>query len=258
MKIDVISKNQDLIGFVSTLAHAGYDVQAVNTIEPCDILVYDFEFKKDIPKIDGIKIENYNDPNQQVEEDFSISFVNKDVSYKINDCCTLMGKGQVRDELKCDMSVNNPDPNLLQLVTKFIRLKNRFKIFSKQPINTFNYCGTIPDNNAGDLYASSKVNIALDKYSLYRILESGGTPLTNIKDSNLPEEMVFDSQEDFEQKAEYLINNEAKDISEIRNDTIKKYNPFVEWANIFNKLGLKKSAKKCKSAIDARSKDLYF
>ena len=114
MKIDVISKNQDLIGFVSTLAHAGYDVQAVNTIEPCDILVYDFEFKKDIPKIDGIKIENYNDPNQQVEEDFSISFVNKDVSYKINDCCTLMGKGQVRDELKCQISVNNPDPTLLQ------------------------------------------------------------------------------------------------------------------------------------------------
>ena len=258
MKINVISKNQDLIGFVSTLAHAGYDVQAVNTIEPCDILVYDFEFKKDIPKIDGIKIENYNDPNQQVEEDFSISFVNKDVSYKINDCCTLMGKGRVRDELKCDMSVNNPDPDLMELVTKFIRLKNRFKIFSKQPIYTFNYCGTIPENNTGDLYASSKVNIVLDKYSLYRILESGGTPLTNIKDSNLPEEMVFDSQEDFEQKAEYLINNEAEDISQIRNETIKKHNPLVEWANIFNKLGLKKSAQKCKSAIDARVKDLYF
>ena len=70
--------------------------------------------------------------------------------------------------------------------------------------------------------------------------------------------MVFDSQEDFEQKAEYLMNNEAKDISEIRNETIKKYNPFVEWANIFDKLGLKKSAQKCKSAINARSKDLYF
>ena len=253
MKINIISKNQDLIGFVSTLVHAGYDVRAVNKIEPCDILIYDFEFKKDIPKIDGIKIENYNDPNQEVEEDFSISFVNKNVSYKINDCCKLIGKGQVRDELKCDMSVNNPDPNLLQLVTKFIRLKNRFKIFSRQPINTFNYCGTIPENNAGNLYASSKVNIAL-----YRILESGGTPLTNIKDSNLPDEMVFDSQEDFEQKAEYLMNNEAKDISEIRNETIKKYNPFVEWANIFDKLGLKKSAQKCKSAINARSKDLYF
>ena len=147
---------------------------------------------------------------------------------------------------------------MIQLVTKFISLKNRFKIFSKQPINTFNYCGTIPENNAGDLYASSKVNIALDKYSLYRILESGGTPLTNIKDSNLPDEMVFDSQEDFEQKAEYLINNKAKDISEIRNETIKKYNPFVEWANIFNKLGLKKSSQKCKSTINARAKDLYF
>jgi len=258
MKINIISKNQDLIGFVSTLVHAGHDVQAVNRIEPCDILVYDFEFKKHIPKIDGIKIENYNDPNQEVEEDFSISFVNNNVSYKINDYCTLIGKGQIRDELKCDISVNNPDSNLLQLVTKFIRLKNRFKIFSKQPINTFNYCGTIPENNAGDLYASSKVNIALDKYSLYRILESGGIPLTNVKDSNLPDEMVFDSQEDFEQKAEYLINNEAKDISEIRNETIKKYNPFVEWANIFNKLGLKKSAQKCKNTINARAKDLYF
>ena len=258
MKINIISKNQDLIGFVSTLVHTGYDVQAVNKIEPCDILIYDFEFKKDIPKIDGLKIENYNDPNQEVEDDFSISFVNKNVSYKINESCILIGKGQVRDELKCDMSVNNLDTNMLQLVTKFISLKNRFKIFSKQSINTFNYCGTIPENNAGDLYTSSKVNISLDKYSLYRILESGGTPLTNIKDSNLPEEMVFNSQEDFEQKAEYLINNEAKDISEIRNDTIKKHNPFVEWANIFNKLGLKKSAQKCKSTINARAKDLYF
>ena len=120
------------------------------------------------------------------------AFVNNNVSYKINECCILIGKGQVREELKCDMSANNPDMNLLELVTKFIRLKNRFKIFSKQPINTFNYCGTIPENNAGDLYVSSKVNIALDKYSLYRILESGGTPLTNIKDCELPEEMVFD------------------------------------------------------------------
>ena len=47
MKINIISKNQDLIGFVSTLVHAGYDVRAVNKIEPCDILIYDFEFKKD-------------------------------------------------------------------------------------------------------------------------------------------------------------------------------------------------------------------
>ena len=258
MKINVISKNEDLIGFVSTLVHVGYDVQAVNKVEPCDILIYDFEFKKDIPKIDGIKIENYNDPNKEVDDDFSISFVNKDVSYKINECCILIGKGQVREELKCDMSANNPDMNLLELVTKFIRLKNRFKIFSKQPINTFNYCGTIPENNAGDLYASSKVSIALDKYSLYRILESGGTPLTNIKDCELPEEMVFDDTKDFEEKAKYLMNNEPPDITDVRNKTIKKHNPFVEWANIFNELGLKKASQKTKSVINASAKDLYF
>ena len=258
MKINVISRNENLIAFTSILNSVGYEAKAVNTIEPCDILIYDFEFKKDIPKIDGIKIENYNDPNQQVEEDFSISFVNKSVSYKVNDCCKLTGKGKLKNELKCDLSINNTDTNILQLVTKFITLKNRFKIFSNRPINIFNYCGTISEEDARNLYFSSKVNISLDKYSLYRILESGGTPLTNIKDSNLPEEMVFGSQEDFEQKAEYLMNNEAKDISEIRNETIKNYNPFVEWANIFNKLGLKKSAQKCKNTINARTKDLYF
>ena len=81
MKINIISKNEDLIGFTSALAHAGHEVKAVNQIEPCDILIYDVEFKKDVPKIDGIKIENYNDPNQEVDDDFSISFVNKNVSY---------------------------------------------------------------------------------------------------------------------------------------------------------------------------------
>jgi hypothetical protein len=258
MKIDIISKNQDLIGFTSSLTQAGYQVQAVNQLEPCDILVYDFEFKKDIPKIDGIKIENYNDPNQEVDDDFSISFVNKNVSYKINECCILQGKGQKREELECDISVNNPNTDLTQLVVKFISLKNRFKIFSKQSVNTFNYCGVIPENAAGNLYASSKVNIALDKYSLYRILESGGTPLTNIKDVELPEEMVFNNTKDFEEKAEYLINNKPPDITDIRNKTIKKHNPFVEWANIFNKLGLKKASQKTKSVINARAKDLYF
>jgi len=144
------------------------------------------------------------------------------------------------------------------LVTKFISLKNRFKIFSKQAVNTFNYCGIIPENAAGNLYVSSKVNIALDKYSLYRILESGGTPLTNIKDAELPEEMVFNDVKDFEEKAEYLINNEAPNITEIRNKIIKEHNPFVEWANIFDKLGLKKTSQKTKSVINARAKDLYF
>ena len=51
MKINIISKNKDLIGFVSTLVDAGHDVQAVNRIEPCDILVYDFEFKKDTKEL---------------------------------------------------------------------------------------------------------------------------------------------------------------------------------------------------------------
>ena len=111
------------------MTQAGYQVQAVNQLEPCDILVYDFEFKKDIPKIDGIKIENYNDPNQEVDDDFSISFVNKNVSYKINECCILQGKGQKTEELECDISVNNPNTDLMQLVVKFISLKNRFKIF---------------------------------------------------------------------------------------------------------------------------------
>ena len=258
MKINVISKNQNVIGFVSILGHVGYEVQAVNQIEPCDILIYDVDFKKDIPKIDGLKIENYNDPSKEVDDDFSISFVNKNVSYLINDCCILKGKGQKREELECDISVNNSNTDLTQLVTKFIGLKNRFKIFSKQPINTFNYCGTIPEDKASDLYVSSKVNIALDQFSLYRILESGGTPLTNITGIDLPSEMTFDDVKDFEQKAEYLINNEPEDIDSIRNETIKNHNPFVEWANIFNKLGLKKSSQKVKSVINARTKDLYF
>jgi hypothetical protein len=258
MKIDIISKNEDLIGFTSSLTHADHQVQAVNKIERCDILIYDIEFKKDIPKIDSIKIENYNDPSKEVDDDFSISFVNKNVSHKINECCILKGKGQKREELECELSVNNPNGDLTQLVAKFINLKNKFKIFSKQPVNTFNYCGTIPENNAGDLYVSSKVSIALDRYSLYRILESGGTPLTNIKDVELPEEMVFNDTKDFEEKAEYLINNEPQDISEIRNKTIKKHNPFVEWSNIFDKLGLKKASQKTKSVINARAKDLYF
>ena len=159
MKIDIISKNEDLIGFTSALANAGHEVKAVNQIEPCDILIYDIEFKKDVPKIDGIKIENYNDANQEADDDFSISFVNKNVSYKINECCILQGKGQKTEELECDISVNNPNTDLTQLVVKFISLKNRFKIFSKQSVNTFNYCGVIPENAAGNLYASSKVNI---------------------------------------------------------------------------------------------------
>ena len=50
MKINVISKNQNVIGFASSLVAAGYEVQAVNQIEPCDILIYDVDFKKDIPK----------------------------------------------------------------------------------------------------------------------------------------------------------------------------------------------------------------
>jgi|TARA_R110000824_G_scaffold123894_4_gene282045 hypothetical protein len=258
MKIDIISKNQDLIGFTSCLTYAGHEVQAVNKIEPCDILIYDIEFKKDMPKIDGIKIENYNDPSKEVDDDFSISFVNENVSYKINDCCVLTGKGQKREELECDISVNNPNTDLTQLVIKFISLKNKFKIFSKQAVNTFNYCGIIPENNASDLYVSSKVNIALDRYALYRILESGGTPLTNIKDIELPEEMVFNDIKDFEEKAEHLINNEPQDITDIRNEIIKKHNPFVEWANIFNKLGLKKASQKTKSVINAKAKDLYF
>jgi len=258
MKIDIISKNEDLIGFTSALAHAGHQVQAVNKIEPCDILVYDIEFKKDVPKIDGIKIENYNAPSKEVDDDFSISFVNENVSYKINDCCVLTGKGQKREELECDISVNNSIADLTQLITKFISLKNRFKIFSKQAVNTFNYCGTIPENVAGNLYASSKVSIALDRYSLYRILESGGTPLTNIKDLELPDEMVFNNIKDFEEKAEFLINNEPPDITDIRNKTIKTHNPFVEWANIFDKLGLKKASQKTKSVINGKTKDLYF
>ena len=109
----------------------------------------------------------YNDPSQEVDDDFSISFVNKNVSYLINDCCILKGKGQKREELDCDISANNSNTDLIQLVTKFISLKNRFKIFSKQPINTFNYCGTIPEDKASDLYMSSKVNIAVDQFSLY-------------------------------------------------------------------------------------------
>ena len=51
MKINIISKNQNVIGFASILVNAGYEVQAVNQIEPCDILIYDVDFKKDIPKI---------------------------------------------------------------------------------------------------------------------------------------------------------------------------------------------------------------
>jgi hypothetical protein len=258
MKIDIISKNEDLVGLTSSLTHVGYQVQAVNQIERCDILIYDVEFKKNIPKMDCIKIENYNDPSKEVDDNFSISFVNKNVSYKINECCALTGKGQKRQELECDLSVNNPNTNLVEIALKFISLKNRFKIFSKRMVNTFNYCGVIPENAASNLYASSKVNIALDRYALYRILESGGTPLTNIKDVELPDEMVFTNTKDFEEKAEHLINNEAPDITEIRNKIIKEHNPFVEWVNVFDKLGLKKASQKTKSVINARAKDLYF
>ena len=257
MKINIISKNNNLISFAYQLKHIGYDVNAINTIQPGDILIYDVEFKKDIPPIDSIKIENYNNQNQKVEDGFSISFFNDNTSYTIKEHCILSGVGETKQELVSDVCISNPQKQDVEIIGKISNLNRKVKIFSYKPLKLFNFCGFVPEEKMKNVYASSKVSLCLNKFSLFRTLESGGTPLTNLKDIDLPDELIF-SEQDFEKKIDYLIQNKPPNIDDIRNETIKKYNPLTQWAEIFEKINLKKSSEKTKKAINARTKDLYF
>jgi hypothetical protein len=88
-----------------------------------------------------------------------------------------------------------------------------------------------------------------------RVLEAGGTPITNV-DIGLPEEYVF--TDNLKDKVDYLLSNKGKDITSFRNDIIKKYNVYNEWTQILKQVGLSKISKQCEAYGNEKSKTAYF
>lgn len=260
MKFNIVSQNQELVRFCSVLRNAGHDIAIINgEFSPCDIVVYDSSFREQISGItDIIKIEHISDETVKPEKDFCLSFLDIDGAYKIEDGCFLLGKGEDKEELQCDISSHDQPLTVLNYLKNYVDMKHKVKIFNTEAINIHNYCGFIGGDDASNLYCSSKVNIAMNRQSLFRILESGGTPLSNIEDSELPEELTFTDEEDFDKKVEHLLSNPAPDINELRNKVIKTNNPLNQWSNIFDRIGLKKIAKQFIKISNDRTKDLYF
>lgn len=260
MKFNVVSQNEDLIRFCSVLKNAGHHVSVINgEFVPCDIVIYDSVFREKISEFtDIIKIEHISDTKINPEKNFSVSFLDVDGAYKIEDGCSLSGKGEEKKELKCDISSHDQPMTCLNYLKNYIDMKHAVKIFSRQPINVHNYCGLINGRDAVNLYCSSKINLTMTRQSLFRTLESGGTPLCNLEDTDLPEELTFTTEEDFDKKIEHLLSNPAPKIDELRNKIIKTKNPLTQWSNIFKEIGLQKIAKQFIKFSNDRTKDLYF
>jgi len=260
MKFNIVSQNQELIRFCSVLRNAGHDVTVINgEFVPCDIVIYDSVFREQIGGItDIIKVEHISDETVKPEKDFCLSFLDIDGAYKIEDGCFLLGKGEDKEELQCDISSHDQPLTVLNYLKNYIDMKHKVKIFNTKVINVHNYCGLIGGDDASNLYCSSKINVAMNRQSLFRILESGGTPLCSLQDCELPEELTFTDEEDFDKKVEHLLSSPAPDIDELRNRVIKTNNPLKQWSNIFDEIGLKKLAKQFIKISNDRTKNLCF
>ena len=260
MKFNIVSQNEDLIRFCSVLKNAGHSVSVINgEFLPCDIAIYDSVFREKIGGItDIIKIEHIGDAETKPEKEFAVSFLDVEGAYKIEDGCSLSGKGEEKKELKCDISSHDQPLVSLNYLKNYIDMKHAVKIFNRQAINVHSYCGLISGRDAVNLYCSSKINLNMTRQSLFRTLESGGVPLCNLEDTDLPEELTFTTEEDFDKKVEYLLSKPAPKIDELRNKTIKTKNPLTQWSNIFKEIGLQKIAKQFIKFSNDTTKDLYF
>jgi hypothetical protein len=257
MKFNIISKNVELKDFCRYLISNDNEVVFVNgEFHSSDVIVYDTEFKSQIDPIrDCLKIEFSKEANPDV---FNLSFDPVDNGHQIRLGCSLSGKGETKQELMCDICSVNQSVLELDFLKSFLNFDNVVKLFSDQPINSYAYCGSLNGNAVNNLYKSAKVSLGIDEKSKYRILEAGGTILTNDQTLGLPPEFVYENNQDAEKKIRDLLVQDITNIDDIRNELIKNRNPFVEWSNIFSKIGLKKLSQQFKDTGNERAKAVSF
>lgn len=244
MKFNIISQDQKLISFCSYLKVLEYEVNVINgEFSECDVMIYDTQFKQQLAGVkDCVRIEL---TNTQKGEDFSISFNRVPGAYQIQETCTLLGDGEKREELLCDIGLVGQDLNKIPFINRYMNLSYIVKIFGNEPISAYNYCGVIRGKQVSDLYKSAKVSICLNKASVLMALESGGNVITDSDYGlGLDPSQVFYDEEDFYEKVDAILNGNYKDLTELRQRLVKEKSPFIEWANILREVGLKKLSDK--------------
>jgi hypothetical protein len=258
MKFNIVSQNQRFVHFCNYLKEDGHEVVVVNgEFSDCDVMIYDTQFKQQLSGVkDCVRIEL---TDTQKGEDFALSFGQVPGAYQIQDTCTLLGKGEKKDELACDLAAVDQDLNKVKFIDRYMNLNYKTRFFGNNAINTYNYCGVIRGRQISDVYASAKVSICLNKQSVLMALESGGNVITD-GDYGLglfPEQVFYD-EDDFYEKVDDVLNGNYEDVSELRNRLLKEKSPFRMWANIFKEIGLNKVSDRLNKKNESVLNALYF
>lgn len=261
MKINIVSKDKNIVNFCRVLDGLGHTVEVINgNFSDCDLCVYDSEFEPQIKQVHNcLKVENVLD--NKVSNNFSIS-INKNVSdFYIKPPCTMSGHGVIDEDLLCDVSAVNVSPEHVIKLGRYLDLSKAVKIFSVTPMTLWCYCGVIDNRDANNLFVSSKCSLCPTEYDVVRVLEAGGTPVTNL-DMGLPKELVY--TDDLPGTLDSLMDNDPIskgvrfNLKELRNQIINDNNPLTQWSNIFDKIGLNTAGTQCKTAANYKIKTLSF
>lgn len=258
MKFNIVSQNQRFLSFCKYLQDDGHEVTIVNgEFAECDVMIYDTQFKQQLANVQNcIRIEL---TDTEKGEDFAISFGQSPGAYQIQDTCFLLGAGNKKEELACDIGIVNQDLNKLTFINRYTNSKYSVKIFNNEPLSVYNYCGVIRGRQVSDLYSSAKVSLCLNRPSVLLALESGGNVITDSDYGlGLDSSQVFYDEEDFYEKVDAVLNGNHDDLVELRNRLLKDKSPFQQWANIFDQVGLSKTGQKMLRTGQNRLNALYF
>lgn len=260
MKINIVSKDTNIINFCQILRELDHQVQVVNGQFPeCDLCIYDSEFETQIKRSPCLKIEHVVD--KKVSDNFSISYKQNVSDYYIKPPTSMSSPGVINEDFLCDVSCVNVNPEDVITLGAYLNGTKSVKVFHSAPMTLWCYCGIIDNRDANDLFVSSKCTLCPTEYHVVRVLEAGGTPVTPVN-MGLPSELVYDNN--LLEVLDNLMDNDPLsksprfDLKELRNEVIREHNPLAQWSNILQLIGLNTAGTQCKTVANHKIKTLYF